>query len=298
LSYPAPIPSRRHFHPLVGIPQTPKKVGLFDAIFSHPIMRKQFKKFSGHGTFPIILGAAATATGHSQMLVRSIAVVVCAIWLSLDVGIWISEANWREQVKAIVFCASTWILCCLAMGIMYWFLLSTLEDQRTDVSQHLVPRHEVPPGEDDPMHTMFSITNGGSFDISRKHQITCFTRLALSSNGTGVVSGMWSGVVDGHLTLSGSELVHTSSDYVLRAGGDAVTEPCLQFFRFENGTSCVDMDLIFWYSLDTQPNYEEEKKFRYVAYKGKNGEFMWYGEPVESSERYCKRFYKGKGDLP
>jgi hypothetical protein len=98
-------------------------------------------------------------------------------------------------------------------------------------------------------------------------------------------------MINGHLSF-GPHLPHTATDSILKSGGDAVTEPCLGFFAFVHGTDCADVTLHFWYSLEAQPEVEQEKKFRYVAYKGKNGQFSWYTEPSESPENYCKRFYK------
>src|SRR5713226_6425349 len=119
LSYPAPAQGKFHV-------QMNKEVlrDYYGAVFGSSFTRGPFKKVSVHGTIPVIIGAAATATGHSQMLVRSLAVLSCFIWLSLDVGRWVSEAEWQKQYKAIAFCIASCVLCCSAMGIMYWFLIS------------------------------------------------------------------------------------------------------------------------------------------------------------------------------
>lgn len=295
LSYPAPIPKKRTSYPLRLIPRTQNREFLFDAIFSHSAMRERFQKVSVHGTIPILLGGAVTATGHSQMLVRSLAVVICAVWLSLDIGVWLSEAKWSEHWKGLAFCASSSVLCCLAMGIMYWFLASTLEDQRNETLQHLTAEHHLVPGEeDDPMHTMFSVNNGGTNVISRKHGITCLTNLAVGNNGTSESRGISSWIDNGQMVISG--LAHTfdrpPASSVLLPGGDAQTDQCLKVWGFANGTDCADVTVIFWYSLDSQPDIHQEKDFRFVAYKSKTGQFSWYGETISEPKTYCERYLK------
>jgi len=142
------------------------------------------------------------------------------------------------------------------------------------------------------METMFSVTNGGSFDISRKHQILCETTLAVSRNNN-IVTGAVSAYVNGHWMLYPTPITQRiPASGPLRAGGDAQTDPCLAWIKFEEGLRCVDMTVIFWYSLETQPDFEQEKRFRFVAYSGPESGFVWYSQPVASTESYCARFIK------
>jgi len=255
-------------------------------------------KVPGHGTFPVVIGAGVAVTGHSAMLVRSTAIIVCAVWSSMDVGIWISESNddWVRQWKIILFCATSWLACSLAMGVMYYFLLSTLEDQRADVYQHLEISHATPSGHsNDPMFEIFSITNRGSFDISKKHGITCFVNMAIGNNGTSRDSGMW-------LTSHGTKVSmggylspdRTPASSLLKAGGDVESEACLRFFgnSFVLGSDCIDTTLSFWYSLETQDALDQEKRFRFVAFKGPDGKFSWAAESIDSKEDYCGSYFK------
>jgi hypothetical protein len=284
LGYRAPARTKLHTQVDKEVPHD-----YYSTVFHSSLMRGPFKEVSGHGTIPTIIGAAVAATGHSQMLVRSLAVVICAVWLSLDVGVWLSKTKWSKQWKGIAFCISSSFLCCLAMGIMYWFLASTLEDQHNETFQHLTANHYLVPGEeDDPMHTMFSVTNGGSYEISEKHGITCLTNLAVG-NGGASVQGMFSWVADGKVHISGG--IHTfglpPAATTLLPGGDAQTDQCLNWWKFAKGTDCADITLIFWYSLESQPDVQREKSFRFVAYKGKNGQFSWYAEPQSLQGSYC-----------
>src|SRR3989442_12768357 len=78
---------------------------LFDRLFGNPFMRSAFKKISGHGLIPVVLGAAVIIEGHSAMQIRSAALMVCATWLAADIGVEISDNNWeigRASCREIV----------------------------------------------------------------------------------------------------------------------------------------------------------------------------------------------------
>jgi hypothetical protein len=176
---------------------------------------------------------------------------------------------------------------------MYCFLSSTLRDQRTETLQGLTANHYLAPGEeDDPMYTMFTVTNGGSYEISKKHGIVCLVNLATGTNGL-IVTGMLSwNTIDGKRQVSGDGNVNIHalnippSTSTLLPGGDAETDQCLDAWYFGK-TKCADVTLIFWYSLESQPNVQEEKRFRFAVHQSKTGQFSWYPEQVSSPETYC-----------
>jgi hypothetical protein len=143
---------------------------------------------------------------------------------------------------------------------------------------------------------MFSVKNGGSYNISKKHQIRCLTNLAVGNSGTSPIRNMIAAFIDEtQLTFGNpSGFPYTAAEEILRSGGDADTQPCLRFYNFaDSGTDCADVTIIFWYALEDQPDNEQEKKIRFVASKGKNGMFDWDEKPVEHKDNYCERFYKG-----
>ena len=73
-----------------------------------------------------------------------------------------------NTLEASFFCGFVALLlrCSLvSMKIMGAFLKAALQNQRQDVSQHLTASHSIPPGyEDDPVHTMFTVSNNGSYE--------------------------------------------------------------------------------------------------------------------------------------
>jgi hypothetical protein len=273
LSYPAPQPPNRHFHPLRLVDHGGEKKGLLDTIFGHPFMRGPFKKISGHGTIPIIIGAAVVAEGHSQMLVRSVAVVLCAVWLSLDIGVWISETKWQRQYKAITFCAASWLLCCGAMGIMYWFLESTLEDQRADVFQNLGGSVVLPPSGY-VMNSSFTFRNNGKTAIG-SHQISCSINRFYANDGKVSIENVRTAIVGPQVPLE--------------PGGDGQSEICWFILPPESlpNPKCADITLEMVYVLETQPKYTQHKEFRFIA--DKKDDFAWHQHPVKMRDSPCRQ---------
>jgi hypothetical protein len=215
----------------------------------------------------------------------------------------------REARK---YCLAEWgvsaALIAVAVGFIFWAMVTKRQFEQDNVFQNLIAGHFLEPGtEDDPMHTMFSVTNGSKFEISKKHRIVCFTRLAVADNGIHTVEGMYSAVIDGKLNLGLGSINYGAdvpldmnrasrffvpSDSILESGnGDGETVPCLKFYHVER-PECVDMTVIFWYSLESQPTVERTKEFRYVAYRGKNGQFQWDTQPIGEGNSYCREFIR------
>jgi hypothetical protein len=259
------------------------------------MMREHFKKISGHGTFPILIGAAAAAMGHSQMFVRSAAVVLCAVWFSIDVGIWIAEAKWPRQWKSMVFSAVSCGLCCLAMGIMYWFLMSTLEDQQNETYSRLSASMYLPPSGNI-FSSLVSVVNGGQPTISRK-LIACYILQldALNDEGTDFHMKDFGEIARPDGTKSvivppvGRFDPHPFMDSVpISGGGEGQTDSCIPIIR-PNGVhaECADVNVFFYYNLETQPEEDRLKMFRYVA-KSDEGSLKWSQQPVDYKGSYCK----------
>lgn len=232
-------------------------------------MRGPFRKISGHGIIPLIIGAAI-AEGTSHMFARSLAVLLCAIWFSLDVGIWISETNWKKHYKQIAFCVTACLLYSCALGIMLLFLRSVLADQQEEVYAQLdieVPKIET----DNPVTTMFSVKNIGSTDI-RYHHIACLDNLIVF-DPLNVVQGPGRSSYSKQL----GPLGHS---------GEIESVPCLAMFHLGIAV-CADVTISMDYSLDTQPGILKNKQARFITRKEGN-HFVWYGEPVRGSDDPCR----------
>jgi hypothetical protein len=274
LTYPPRKQTKRQFHPSRDIPRESSSPFLFDRIFKHPVMRS-LEKFSRHGIIPLLIGAAVTATGHSQMLVRSIALAMCAIWLSFDLGVWVSKKRWPNHKKAMIFSTLTCLICCSSIGIMYWFLDSTLEDQRIDVFQNLQGEVALPPSRYI-MDSSFTFKNNGRTAIG-SHQVSCKINSFYANDGK--VS-----ITDSQSTIVGDFRVP------LEPGGDAQSDVCLgRIFSRDSlpDPKCGDITLQMYYVLETQPAYLQRKEFRFVA--DKKDDFTWHPQPVMMRDSPCKK---------
>ena len=253
-------------------------------------------KLLPHPAWGLMLGAAVSFVGRGDLALRSYALLFIALWLAVDLWAWLLTKPDPRRLNYCLGWTATSGMLIVVMWTMWWWLDGKLQDQRDDVHQHLTATHQLRPGEeDDPMHTAFSVSNDSASVISRRHGITCLTNLSVGNDETSssrsVVSWVWP---NGTIGYSGS--VHTfdlpSASSPLLPGGDAQTDPCLQGWAFVHGTACADITLIFWYSLEDQPDSQQEKRFRFVATKGKTGQFQWSPQPVQSPQLYCASYFK------
>jgi hypothetical protein len=182
----------------------------------------------------------------------------------------------------------------LSGGLVLWTVSTKREYERNDTANHLTVTHYIPSGyADDPMYTMFSVSNGGNVVISKHHKILCDIRLAVGNHGSSPISNMVTRENEDGTTAIGdltglSQTIESSGP--MRPGGDAESSQCLIILRqtfVDGGSDCVDMTLIFLYTLETQPDLRQEKGFRFVAEKGGNGRFDWAQRPLESVRNYC-----------
>jgi hypothetical protein len=282
LTYPPRNQTKRQFHPSSAIPKEPPSIFAFDYIFRYPVMRS-LEKFSGHAIIPLLIGAAITATGHSQMLVRSAALIICAVWLCFDLGVWVSKRKWSNHKKAMVFSFLSCLISCSSMGIMYWFLDSTLHDQQDDVWQKLEATASTPTSGDLALST-FTWTNGGSIAIDKNHQLSCLVNQILYDNGANLKN----------FSVAQGLMV----PFELLPGGDSQSVSCLSangtrvFGVYDKGQRsmpiCFDVTLRIEYALVTQPLDRRSKLKRFVA--NKTDGYIWHGQAVGMPISPCEAF--------
>jgi hypothetical protein len=265
---------------------------VFSTIFGAPSVRSSLKAISGQGVFPIVIATAITITGHSYMAIRSVALLACALWVALDMGIYLSEKKWALCSKAITFSAAWSLLFCGAMGIMYWFTASTLEDQRSDVFAKLTAAAYFSPGGD-PFFSSFTVTNGGSTDIG-KHVMGCQMNLVVSSDGSAATGPGFVSIVGNtsHIRNTLEQLPEIETPIL--SGGDAQTDTCLSPVGLGGSVECMDVNVHLLYFLATQPNTKQVKVFRFVAERGLRAgdQLVWHNQPVLSKQSYCLPFYR------
>ena len=208
------------------------------------------------------------------MFWSSLGVLLCALWLSLEMGVWISE-KWRKPYKAIGFCTFTCGWCCLAMLVMYGFLVSTLSDQRDDVFQNLNGTVTLPPSRY-VMDSSFTFRNNGKTAIGL-HQVSCKINRFYANYG------------DISIEDSRSRIVQ-DSQVPLEPGGDAQSDICLGFIFAPQSLpnpKCADITLEMFFALETQPSYVQHKEFRFIA--DKKDDFTWHQQPRKMRDSPCKK---------
>jgi hypothetical protein len=244
-----------------------------------------------HPVIPLLVGGAVALEGSGNVIVRGAALLLCGAWFSYDVGCDIFKKSWKlwRGVVLGAICGGAFI----SIGyVMQWLLRTKLEEQRNDVYQHLTSGHDVlSVVYGDPMSTMFSVTNGGLYDISKNNQLTCYVKYAAGNNEKTHVDNFTSGYLNKkmHYYPGFDSVIMPRAESILKSG-DTESSPCLSYLHFVEGTRCVDMTLIFSYALETQPNLQQKKMFRLVTVRDSRGEFRWSGEPLEDQRNFCDVF--------
>jgi hypothetical protein len=246
---------------------------MFNQLFSNRTLQKILKAISGHGLFPILVATGVTITGHSSMTIRSIALLICATWLTADAAVWLSEKCWKLYTKAAVFSVVFTLSFCCAMLIMRWFLSSALEDQQEETFNRLSLTFNVPPSG--LRQTIFTITNSGEYEIVSS-LVSCSAITAVFTNETrfGQVR-LWAGI----------------PKVLLDSGGDGESFECFDApaIRFNNGSQvrCADIVIALSYVLDNQPTEPRSKYWRYL---GDENRGTWYPIPLHQMTPDCKDF--------
>lgn len=265
--------------------------------FSSKVWR-WIKKVPLHWLFPIVVGGIVSFFVHRAVLMQSIVVFSCAYWLCIDIGVWIYERTWPLAWKSIAVSSSFCALMCIRMLLMHSFYSSMLEDQRSDAFKNLTIEHYDFGSANNPLRTMFTIRNNSGQDISRKHAMICAMRTLVAPPRivkdvtTFLVPGGWNMVFGNEDPIES----HIASDKTIEPGGDGESMACLSDFTDStsqpNGlgpNGCLDLEITFWYALANQEEIEQEKRFHFLAYRGKDQKVSWYPEPADSTTDYCSQ---------
>ena len=186
------------------------------------------------------------------------------------------------------------LIICVTGGFIVWTLGIKREGQRADAFRNLTAT--VDESAEDPMQSTFTITNGSNQEISQLHGVTCFTHLAIGNYQTSSLKGFYSWILNRAnskaMQMSGipQTFERGPAEYTIKAGGDAQSDACLAYWGFQYGTDCADVTVMFWYSLETQPDVHQEKDFRFVARKVSANRYSWHRESVSNKAGYCDSY--------
>jgi hypothetical protein len=218
------------------------------------------------------------------MPIKSIAILFCALWLSLSIGIEVADQSWSKHWKIITICSSTCLCFCVAMFIMRGFLHGVLQDQQEEVWQKLEVEAYTP-SSGDLMLSTFTFSNRGGVAIDKQHQISCFVNL--------IVSDVFEFA---HNTYSRPSI----ETFEIRPGGDSQSYSC---FTLPNGKpliqiqleghknpipKCADVTLDIDYGLVTQPDQRRNKQVRFIA--NETDGYAWHRQAVEMPGSPCRAF--------
>ena len=235
-----------------------------------------------------------TLTVPSAMIVKSIALSICALWLSISSGIEFADKRWSKYWKGIVFCVSTCLCFCLAMIFMRTFLQSTLRDQREDARRNISINYVIPPEyRNDPMKSRITVIDGSDQNLTGRHLLTC--ELVLATVNTGFFRGLvtWqrnTGVWVLKAGQPGADQIEKSfpiSGRRTSGNHDAITGSCLAGWHFPSGVACADIKITFYYFLETQPNRLQSIAKRIVTFDDGAGSFDSYQESLERPGSHC-----------
>jgi len=220
------------------------------------------------------------------MLIRSIALLVCVVWMALDIGLWIARSKTLKYKEAL-FCLCFCVLSVGTMLAMWRFLASTLEEQEEDVFQNLTTDITIPT-PDDVFGSYFTLKNGGKSSIG--HIEYCHIHLIVA------VSGDY---------YTGFRIMNSTTGWVLGPGTEAESIQCLRppFGSTMVPIVCADVEFDVHYSLEDQPEIRKEKYFRFTGVREEN-QFVFVRQPPggggnnrTDDYRYCGSYLK-QGRVP
>jgi hypothetical protein len=260
-----------------------------------------------HPLVGIGIAALIGFSGRSELALRSYGTLAFALWLTVDLWSWLLPKKDSVGLKYAFGFTLTSAMLIGVMAVMWWWLDGQLEGEREEVFQNLSASYQLIPAakpEYDPMFTVFTVTNGSHQLLSGKHALVCYVNLAVGDHGTSGLENTWE-ATEGNRRFWGLGFVDEYRAAMpllepVQPGGDTHSSACLQTLGFTDGTECVDVTLMFWYSLNDQPNFQQEKDFRFVAQRDfrstdNNKEpFIWSRKSLNSPPDYCRIFQEKK----
>jgi hypothetical protein len=230
------------------------------------------RKVLPHPVYGIVVAALIAFSGRGELLLRSIGMVLIAVWLALDLWAWLLNKAPRSRWTIVCGATASGLMLIVVMVTMWWWLDGKLKDQQEDTYSKLdIQAHSSASGKSGEL-SMFSIVNGGSTNIAN-HRVYCVINFEGWSHGT------WGGKGVAHVQV-------VDADVLLKGSGGTETTLCLSSMAGPPPLICADITIEIDYALDTQPNSMRAKELRFVGtYNGHD--LTWFGEPVGARGNFC-----------
>jgi hypothetical protein len=139
----------------------------------------------------------------------------------------------------------------------------------------------------DPMQANFTLSNGSSFPISKRHVLWCGINLLVGTNRI---------LVDGPILLQTSlhrwvisDIPHVTmpTSFPIGPHGDGFTDSCLSAISFnESQLLCGDIFVNLSYYLEDQPEVRDHG-VRFVYVRNPSGNSSWHEQSQNSNEDFC-----------
>jgi hypothetical protein len=223
-----------------------------------------------HPVWGIVVATLIAFSGRGELLLRSVGMVLIAIWLALDLWAWLLDRAPHGRWTLVYGATSTSLMLIIVAGIMWWWMDGKLKDQQDEVFQDLELQVR-PPGRGRLYDALFTLTNKSHFDVER-HALVCFSVVERYENSN---------------PASNVSRAFSSDKVLIKNGGDSETLDCGKNMTVTHPLKCADLIVQFRYVLMTQPKDEKERKFRFVT-RPEQGGYSWIAEPLESKEIYCR----------
>jgi hypothetical protein len=225
----------------------------------------------------ILIGACITFVGRAELQLRSIGILLMAVWLIVDLWAWIlrrrvepRRQRFWHSVKFMVGWTATSVLLVAVMLTMLWGIGQKLDDQQSSVYQKLTATVELPPSGD-PVESFFTIKNGSEVDISDDDTVC---RINFASYDSGNVQSNTKDFLLGRPKAP------------LLAGDDGKSDFCAALRSEPDKLTCADVTWEYHYTISTQPQVWKSKPFRFATYKF-GDRFLWHSEPTSETRSPC-----------
>lgn len=229
-------------------------------------------RLAKHPLAPMGVAAVTTlADPTADPFPKSIFLILCWLWLTVDLRSYFwSREGWSARRRSIAFCTSVQGAAIVCLFVMGWFANSHLHYVEDSVWDGLSASAVLPP-DGDPWYTSFAVRSSGPAIIG-KHQIDCETDLVVGT--ATMIGGITSFAISPDATIQPS-------------GQDA--DDCLgNGILTVAAVRCLDIRVRISYSLDSVPQIEKVKVFRFVASQVR-GQFRWEERSPEE-EGYCSAY--------
>jgi hypothetical protein len=235
--------------------------------------KSAFEKIAGHPALPLFVGAGLSLDTSGDLIVRSYILLFLAIWMAVDVCLWISKVSLivhRKDFRPAACGLSLSLIGCLLLAPIEYLETKKASEQQEEVFMHLlVP---TPTMESNLEDIGISIRNDSRSDVDVR-SLTCEVVAA---------------VFEGGMSVDGMNQIHAPPQGLER-GGDSNTIPCLKgLYIIHAPLMCVDIKAFLAYEIVDQPGRISTKEFRHWGRQSPVG-FSWKNAALNAPNNCTRR---------